>query len=82
MRKPDTVAIIILRCIFRAIEFGQGHDGYLASHEVYMYTLDTVPMLAVQVMFHFVHAVGVFGPGLSGRLADDESCIDLYLRTA
>ncbi|EMD62746.1 hypothetical protein COCSADRAFT_67636, partial [Bipolaris sorokiniana ND90Pr] len=52
--------IIILRCIFRVIEFGQGHDGYLASHEVYMYTLDTAPMLAVQVMFHFMHAADVF----------------------
>lgn len=74
--------IIILRCMFRVIEFGQGHDGYLASHEVYMYILDTAPMFAVQVMFHFVHAADVFGPSKLGRLADNESCIDLYVRSA
>lgn len=52
--------IIILRCVFRMIEFGQGHGGYLVSHEVFMYIFDAVPMLIVQVMFHFYHAGDVF----------------------
>jgi hypothetical protein len=73
--------IVILRCIFRVIEFGQGHDGYLASHEVYMYLFDTAPMFAVQIMFHLVHAADIFAPGMSGR-ADNESYIDLYERSA
>lgn len=74
--------IIILRCVFRILEFSQGHDGYLASHEVYMYLFDTAPMFAVQVMFHLVHAADVFGLGTLGKLADNESCIDLYARSA
>jgi hypothetical protein len=74
--------IIILRCVFRVIEFSQGHDGYLASHEVYMYLFDTAPMFAVQVMFHLVHAADIFGTGTVGKLADNESCIDLYERSA
>jgi hypothetical protein len=74
--------IIILRCVFRVIEFSQGHDGYLASHEVYMYLFDTAPMFAVQVMFHLVHAADIFGTGTMGKLSDNESCIDLYERSA
>jgi len=53
-------AIIILRCVFRIVEFSQGHDGYLARHEVFLYIFDAAPMLVVQVMFHFVHAGDVF----------------------
>ncbi|KAH7410432.1 RTA1 like protein-domain-containing protein [Phaeosphaeria sp. MPI-PUGE-AT-0046c] len=74
--------VVILRCVFRVIEFSQGHDGYLASHEVYMYLFDAAPMFAVQVMFHPVHAADVFGLGTLGKLADNESCIDLYQRSA
>ena len=74
--------IIILRCIFRVVEFSQGHDGYLASHEMYMYLFDTTPMLAVQAMFHFVHAADVFGLGTLRRLEDNASFIDLYERSA
>lgn len=74
--------VIILRCIFRVIEFAQGHDGYLASREVYMYVFDTGPMFAVQVLFHFVYAADVFGSGVSKKLSDDESVIHLYQRSS
>lgn len=46
-------ALIIFRCVYRVVEFLQGHDGYLISHEVYMYLFDTLPMLIVQVLFHY-----------------------------
>lgn len=73
--------VIILRCIFRVIEFAQGHDGYLASHEVYMYIFDTAPMFAVQTMFHFVYAADVFGQSALGNTADNDSIINLYERS-
>jgi hypothetical protein len=47
-----------------------------------MYLFDTAPMFAVQVMFHLVHAADIFGTGTVGKLADNESCIDLYERSA
>lgn len=72
--------IIILRCIFRVIEFAQGHSGYLVSHEIYMYIFDAAPMLVVQVMMHFVYAAEIFGVGRSSRLGKTESVIDLYQR--
>ncbi|PVH86718.1 RTA1 like protein [Cadophora sp. DSE1049] len=60
-------AIIILRCIFRVIEFGQGHSGYLATHEVYMYIFDALPMFLVQAMFHLVHAGDVMPANVRGE---------------
>ncbi|KAJ5698456.1 RTA1 like protein-domain-containing protein [Penicillium macrosclerotiorum] len=48
-------ALIILRCFYRIIEFCQGNEGYLISHEVFMYLFDTIPMLIVQIMFHYYH---------------------------
>ncbi|KAL1654077.1 Lipid-translocating exporter-like protein rta1 [Didymella pomorum] len=72
--------IIILRCVFRVIEFAQGHSGYLVSHEIYMYIFDAAPMLVVQIMMHFVYAAEVFGVGSHSRLGRTESVIDLYQR--
>jgi hypothetical protein len=69
--------IIILRCIFRVIEFAQGHDGYLVSHERYLYIFDTSPMLAVQAVFHFIRANKVFGLGNVEKLDDTDSLIEL-----
>ncbi|KAK4049627.1 hypothetical protein OIO90_005386 [Microbotryomycetes sp. JL221] len=35
---------IIIRCVFRAIEYGDGYDGYLATEEVFFYLLDALPL--------------------------------------
>ncbi|KAH8691166.1 putative RTA1 domain protein [Talaromyces proteolyticus] len=48
-------ALIIGRCVFRIIEYVEGTDGYLSSHEVYMYIFDAIPMFFVQAIFHFFH---------------------------
>ncbi|RKK65418.1 hypothetical protein BFJ69_g16299 [Fusarium oxysporum] len=55
--------IIIARCVYRMIEVGGGHDGYLMTHEWAMYVFDGTPMMIVQALFHFVHAGDVFGRG-------------------
>lgn len=76
----SAAVIIILRCVFRVIEFAQGHNGYLVSHEIFIYMFDAAPMLIVQVMMHFVYAAEVFGIWRHSRLAKTESVIDLYQR--
>ncbi|KAG4442942.1 hypothetical protein IFR05_001555 [Cadophora sp. M221] len=74
-------ALIILRCVFRMIEFGQGHSGYLASHEVYMYLFDAFPMFVVQAMFHVIHAGDVFPPNFAmGKLGNDSKGDDIFLQ--
>ncbi|KAG9796324.1 hypothetical protein KCU88_g134, partial [Aureobasidium melanogenum] len=44
-------ALIMIRSIFRVVEYLSGVDGYLLSHEWPMYAFDAGPMWAVQVIF-------------------------------
>ncbi|KAK7414843.1 hypothetical protein QQX98_006358 [Neonectria punicea] len=39
--------LILVRSIFRVIEYLQGNGGYLISHEMFLYLFDAVPMAAV-----------------------------------
>lgn len=64
--------VIIFRCLFRIFEFAQGHDGYLASHEVYLYLFDALPMAGVQIVLHFIHAKDVFAAGSATQKSDDD----------
>lgn len=48
-------ALILVRSIFRVVEYVQGNDGYLMKHEVYSYIFDSVLMLVVMVLFNVVH---------------------------
>ncbi|KAL2812695.1 RTA1 like protein-domain-containing protein [Aspergillus granulosus] len=52
-------ALIIVRCLYRIIEFCQGNDGYLMRHEAYLYVFDTIPMFVVQAIFHRYHPAKV-----------------------
>jgi hypothetical protein len=47
--------LIIVRSVFRVIEYLQGNSGYLLSHEVFLYLFDALLMLAVMVLFLGVH---------------------------
>ena len=47
--------LILIRSVFRAIEYIMGNDGYLLRNEVYLYVFDAVLMLAVMVLFNFIH---------------------------
>ncbi|KAE8145971.1 RTA1 like protein [Aspergillus avenaceus] len=47
--------LIIVRCLFRVVEYIQGTEGFLATHEVYLYAFDTLPMFIVQAIFHVWH---------------------------
>jgi hypothetical protein len=66
-------SLVIGRCVFRIIEYVEGTDGYLYSHEVYMYIFDTIPMFFVQAIFHFYHP----GKTLVGKAASSEQYVNL-----
>jgi|SRR5690242_1629872 len=40
-------SLILLRCVFRLIEYSMGNTAYLIAHEWTLYVFDGVPMLAV-----------------------------------
>ncbi|KAG8729763.1 hypothetical protein FRC11_008074 [Ceratobasidium sp. 423] len=42
---------ILIRSMFRTIENSQGYHGYLATHEVYFYALDTLPLFIATLVF-------------------------------
>ncbi|KAK6335465.1 hypothetical protein TWF696_002239 [Orbilia brochopaga] len=46
---------ILIRSIYRLIEFAEGWTGYLMSHEVYFFILETLPMLICLVVFNIFH---------------------------
>lgn len=48
-------ALVLIRSIFRLIEYAQGNDGYLISHEWFLYVFDGCLMFGTMVMFAFIH---------------------------
>lgn len=47
--------LIMVRSVFRVVEYLQGNNGYILAHEVYLYALDALLMLAVMVLFNIIH---------------------------
>ncbi|KAF2141573.1 uncharacterized protein K452DRAFT_271181 [Aplosporella prunicola CBS 121167] len=50
-----TSGLIFVRNLYRIVEFVQGGDGTVATHEAFMYVLDAGLMLSVVVVFAVVH---------------------------
>lgn len=46
-----TSALILIRSIFRIVEYLQGNNGYLISHEVFIYVMDALLMAIVMAIF-------------------------------
>ncbi|GAA5821316.1 hypothetical protein JCM11251_004567 [Rhodosporidiobolus azoricus] len=42
---------IMVRCVFRTIEYAQGYSGYLLVHEVYFYVLDALPLFLAMSLY-------------------------------
>ncbi|RHZ43561.1 RTA1 domain-containing protein [Aspergillus thermomutatus] len=47
--------LILVRSIFRLIEYAQGNDGYLISHEAFMYIFDSALMFLTMVAMNVCH---------------------------
>lgn len=43
--------LILVRSIFRVVEYLQGNKGYLISHEIFLYVFDAILMAAVMLLF-------------------------------
>ncbi|CCT67821.1 related to Rtm1p [Fusarium fujikuroi] len=46
-----TSFLILVRSIFRVVEYLQGNKGYLISHEVFLYVFDAILMALVMLIF-------------------------------
>lgn len=53
-------ALIMVRSLFRMIEYAQGHNGSLIKKEIYVYLLDALLMIAVAAVFAVFHPSKLF----------------------
>ena len=53
--------LILIRSVFRVIEFSGGNDGVLLRDEVFLYLFDAVLMTGVMVVFNVVHPGMIIG---------------------
>lgn len=47
--------LIMVRSVFRLIEYAQGNDGYLMSHEIFLYLFDSLLMFAAMALMAWYH---------------------------
>ncbi|KAL2851426.1 RTA1 like protein [Aspergillus pseudodeflectus] len=59
--------LILVRSIFRVVEYVQGNDGYLISHEVFMYVFDASLMFLAMVVMNVCHPLTILVGSLKGR---------------
>ncbi|KAL4884933.1 RTA1 like protein-domain-containing protein [Aspergillus karnatakaensis] len=73
--------LILIRSVFRLVEFIDGYGGYLMTHEVFLYVFDAVLMAIVMGILNFWHPCYVIlsGKGYQPR-GDFESADAVPLR--
>jgi hypothetical protein len=61
-------AVIMVRSLFRVVEYLQGNRGFLISHEIFLYMFDAILMAAVMAIFlvFYVDDLGVSQTGKRG----------------
>ncbi|KAF2108842.1 RTA1 like protein-domain-containing protein [Lophiotrema nucula] len=47
--------LIMVRSVFRVIEYLMGNNGYLLKHEVFLYIFDATLMFFVMALFNWIH---------------------------
>jgi magnesium-transporting ATPase (P-type) len=66
--------LILVRSIFRVIEYAQGNAGYLISHEVFMYVFDSMLMFFTMIVMAVYHPSKLLSSrGKSTRIISWES---------
>lgn len=66
-------ALILVRSIFRLIEYKYGFDGYLMTHEAFMYIFDALLMFIAMVVMNVYHPAVILGDGKAGRAEYSEA---------
>jgi hypothetical protein len=63
--------LIIIRSVFRVVEYAFGNDGYPLAHEWTLFIFDSVPMTLVTAIFFFRY------PSNLAQKLDDDAAIQL-----
>ncbi|KAL4922122.1 RTA1 like protein-domain-containing protein [Aspergillus aurantiobrunneus] len=59
--------LILVRSVFRLVEFIDGYGGYLMTHEVFIYVFDAVLMVVVMGVMNYWHPCYVIKDGKRAR---------------
>ncbi|KAJ5167208.1 uncharacterized protein N7482_005989 [Penicillium canariense] len=65
-------ALILIRCIFRLVEYKDGFDGYIMTHEAFGYIFDALLMFIAMVVMNVYHPAGILGDGKGGNRRHSE----------
>jgi RTA1 like protein len=65
--------LILVRSIYRVIEYLGGNDGFIQRHEVFGYIFDGVLMFTVMVIFNCVHP-GIIISTVENREWEQQNC--------
>ncbi|KAJ5668404.1 uncharacterized protein N7477_006974, partial [Penicillium maclennaniae] len=65
--------LILIRSIFRLLEYAQGNDGYLISHEVFLYVFDSTLMFFTMVAMSIFHPSKLLSRSTKSRRASRRS---------
>ncbi|KAH9225699.1 hypothetical protein K456DRAFT_1755352 [Colletotrichum gloeosporioides 23] len=76
--------LILVRSVFRVIEYVMGEDGELQSKEVYIYIFDALLMLAVSAAFNYFHPSRIISNSAATRftISDPEDQVNKYPMTS
>ena len=72
-------ALILVRSVFRVIEYLQGNKGYLISHEIFLYIFDAALMGAVMVLFAIWYVGDLQKKGYSRYYSDGPLSTDCVM---
>ncbi|OCL14872.1 RTA1 like protein [Glonium stellatum] len=71
-------ALILIRCVYRVIEFACGIHGYPFTHEWIFYVFESLPMLPAISIFCFYHPAKYLGrTGGLGKLPNSDVGVEL-----
>lgn len=60
--------LIMVRSVFRLIEYVQGQNGYLLKHELYLYVFDAALMFATLLIFNIIHPTQISAVAKGGNM--------------
>ncbi|KAJ5774760.1 hypothetical protein N7457_009656 [Penicillium paradoxum] len=58
--------LILVRSVFRLVEYEQGYSGYIMTHEVFMYIFDALLMWLAMLVMNLYHPAEILGDGKGG----------------
>ncbi|KAK5796114.1 hypothetical protein VI817_005399 [Penicillium citrinum] len=73
--------LILVRCIFRLVEYRDGFNGPIMTNEVYMYIFDALLMFIAMVVMNVYHPAVILGDGKSGRVLNSAYSDEVQMYT-